>query len=299
MNIFNKALVTVLPIFPKSFISLFSRRYIAGETLAEAIEVTEQLNRQNMRTTIDVLGENITRLEEAQAMKQICLQVLDAIDEHKLNANLSIKLTQLGLKLDKQVCLENVRELVERARDYRNFVRIDMEDSTCTDDTIDIYLQLHATYDNVGTVIQAYLKRSVDDVRMLIAKGANLRICKGIYDESPKIAYKNRNVIRNNFMQLVKLMLDADCYVGIATHDPKLIARSYQYIHEKQIDKSRYEFQMLLGVSEDLRKQIINDGHKLRVYVPFGEQWYPYSMRRLKENPRIAGYILKNLFQKG
>jgi proline dehydrogenase len=298
MALMNRVLVKVLPIFPRSFIYLFAQRYIAGETLDDAIRVSHQLNGQGMWVTMDVLGENITRLEEARAAKDACLRVLDAIDKNNVQGNISIKLTQMGLKIDKEACIDHVHEIVERARSYSNFVRIDMEDSSCTDDTIEICLRMREVYDRVGTVIQAYLKRSVDDVKELASKGVNLRICKGIYDEPPEIAYKDRNEIRENFMRLVNIMMDHRVYVAIATHDKVLIDQSYQEISRRQLKKEAYEFQMLLGVAERLRGKIVSDGHHLRVYVPFGQHWYPYSIRRMKENPQLAGYIVQNLFKR-
>ncbi len=299
MKWLNHVIVKIMPIFPRSFISLFSRRYIAGETLPEAIVTSQQLNGSGMWITMDVLGENITRLDEATDAKNACLQVLDAIHQNQILGNVSLKLTQLGLKIDQAACIDNVTEIVERARHYHNFVRIDMEDATCTDDTLAICLKMHQHYDRVGTVIQACLKRSEADVRMLTDQGINLRICKGIYDEPADIAYKKRQEVQDNYMHLIKLMLERNCYVGIATHDPVLIDHAYAAIKQRNLAPDRYEFQMLLGVAETRREQIVADGHHLRVYVPFGEQWYAYSIRRLKENPQMAGYILKNLFIRG
>lgn len=298
MNWAHNALAKVLPVFPKSFIRLFARRYIAGETLLEAVEESKRLNAAHMKITMDVLGENITYLHEAIAAKQSCLAVLDAIHEYNLDGNISIKLTQLGLKLDRSVCEENVSEILERANSYQNFVRIDMEDSSCTDDTLDICLKMHKKHRNVGTVIQAYLKRSEQDVKFMAKTGINLRICKGIYDEPASIAFKDKEEIRSNYVQLVQVMLDAGVYVGIATHDSQLIERVSQELEKRHTSTNCYEFQMLLGVRETLQQQIVSAGHPLRVYVPFGKHWYPYSLRRLKENPQIAGYILRNIFAK-
>ena len=298
ISLFNRMLVKVLPVFPRSFVGLFSRRYIAGERLEDAIEVSRRLNAQGLWTTMDVLGENITNLEEATQAKEACLRVFDAIHENGIAGNLSIKLTQMGLKIDKSACTENVHEIVEKARQYGNFLRIDMEDSTCTDDTIEICLRMRKVYPRVGTVIQAYLKRSEQDVRELARQGVNLRICKGIYDEPASIAYKDREEIRENYRRLVEIMMDHKAYVAIATHDRVLVEHAYGEIARRKLSPEEYEFQMLLGVGENLRGQIVADGHHLRVYVPFGEHWYPYSLRRMKENPELAGYIVKNLFRK-
>lgn len=298
VRLFNRILVKILPVFPRSFVALFSRRYIAGERLEDAVEVSRQLNAQGFWTTMDVLGENITNLEEARKAKEACLQVYDAIAESGIQSNLSLKLTQMGLKVDKSACIENVQEIVERAKKYDNFLRIDMEDSSCTDDTIDICLRMRKIYPKVGTVIQAYLRRSENDVKELARQGVNLRICKGIYDEPESVAFKNREEIRENYKRLVNIMMDHKAYVAIATHDKVLIDHAYGEIARRKLTPDQYEFQMLLGVGENLRSQIVADGHHLRVYVPFGEHWYPYSMRRMKENPDLAGYIVKNLFRK-
>lgn len=300
MNWINRLIVGILPIFPKSFIWIFSQRYIAGKSLSDGLVKTKQLNSLGCCTTMDVLGEDISRLEEATLAKEECIRVLDAIKEHRLDANLSLKLTQLGLRLDKKQCYQNVREIVDKAKQVGNFVRIDMEDSTCTEDTLDIYRQLRKEFNNVGAVIQAYMKRSQDDVKRLIEDGlAHLRICKGIYDEPAEIALKDRQEIRENYMVLVQMMLESSSYIGIATHDKVLVDRCLDLIQSKNIQQSKYEFQMLLGVTEHLRGEIVSRGHRLRVYVPYGEQWYGYCMRRMKENPRVAGHIIKNLFIRG
>ena len=300
MKWFNKIIVGIMPIFPKSFIWLFSRRYIAGKTLADAVRKTRELNSMGCCATIDVLGEEIMTLEEATQSKEECIRVLETIQENGLDANLSLKLTSLGLRIDKEQCLKNVKEIVQRAKKLKNFVRIDMEDSTCTDDTLDIYRRLRKDFSNVGTVIQAYLKRSRQDVQQLIDEGiAHLRICKGIYDELKEIAFKDKEEIRNSYMELVKIMLDSGSFIGNATHDKVLVERSYEVIDSGKFSKSKYEFQMLLGVTEKLRKDIVDRGNQMRVYVPYGEQWYGYCMRRLKENPQVAGHIIKNIFVRG
>lgn len=300
MSFFNRFIVWVLRFFPKSFIWLFSRRYVAGKSLDDAVEKTKALNGLGLCVTMDVLGEDIETLDEAGAEKEECLRVLDAQKAHSLDGNLSLKLTALGLRINKEKCYENVREIVQKAGDLNNFVRIDMEDSSTTDDTLEIYRRLRKEYDNVGTVIQAYLKRSKEDVQQLIDEGvAHLRICKGIYIEPADIAYKGKQRIRDAFMELVEMMLASGSFAGIATHDRELIDRSLEFIQTKGIGKDGYEFQMLLGVTERLRGEVVSAGHRMRVYVPYGEHWYGYSMRRLKENPSVAGHIIKNLFIQG
>jgi len=300
MKWFNKIIVGIMPIFPKSFIWLFSRRYIAGKTLADAVRKTLELNSMGCCVTIDVLGEEIMSLEEATQSKEESIRVLETIHENELDANLSLKLTSLGLRIDKEQCLKNVREIVQKAKALKNFVRIDMEDSTCTDDTLDIYRRLRKDFSNVGTVIQAYMRRSRKDVQQLIDENiAHLRICKGIYDEPKEIAFKDKEEVRDSFMGLVKMMLETGSFSGIATHDKVLVERSDEVIASSKADSSKYEFQMLLGVTEKLRGDIVGRGNRMRVYVPYGEQWYGYCMRRLKENPQVAGHIIKNLFVRG
>lgn len=297
MQWFNKMIVGMMPAFPRNFIWIFSRRYIAGKRLEDAVRMTKELNAAGILATIDVLGEDIADLSEAAAAREEGLRVLDAIRDNALNANLSVKLTQLGLHLDREVCFQNVRRLAKKAADINIFLRIDMEDSTCTDDTLDIYRRIRKEFPGSGTVVQAYMKRSEADVRALIAeKIAHLRICKGIYDESPEIAYKDREEIREAYRKLVLMMFDSGSFAAIATHDKKLADWAARTIIERKIPRENYEFQMLLGVTEKLRGDLVGAGHPLRVYVPFGEQWFGYCMRRMKENPRVAGHVIKNLF---
>jgi len=300
MEFFNRLIVGMMPIFPKSFIWLFSKRYVAGKSISDALEKTKELNSIGCVATIDVLGEDITTMEEATLSREESIHVLEAIYTNNLDGSLSVKLTSLGLRIDKEQCYRNVREIIQKAKEMGNFVRIDMEDATCTDDTLEIYKRLRKEFNNVGTVIQAYLKRSREDVQSLIEEGiTNLRICKGIYDESKEIAFKDKEEIRDSYIDLIQMMLESNSFVGIATHDKMLVDKSLKMIQSFQVPKTKYEFQMLLGVTENLRHELVSQGHRLRVYVPYGEQWYGYSLRRLKENPRLAGYIIKNLFIKG
>jgi proline dehydrogenase len=300
MHWFNRMIVNILPFFPKSFIWLFSRRYIAGKSLSDGVGVTKELNRLGCRATVDVLGEEITTREEAVGLKEASIRVLEAVAAERLDANLSLKLTSMGLRIDKELCFQNVEEIVDRARQLSNFVRIDMEDSTRTSDTLDIYRRLRKEHDNVGVVIQAYLKRSRSDVQSLIDDGiAHLRICKGIYKESPEIAFKDKEIIRENYFVLLRMMLESGCFVGIATHDKVLVKKVVDLLGSMKIPKTKYEFQMLLGVTENLRADLVSRGLPLRVYIPYGEAWYGYSIRRLKENPKIAGHITKNIFIRG
>jgi proline dehydrogenase len=210
----------------------------------------------------------------------------------------SIKPTHLGLKIDKEFCYNNIRSIVEEAQKYNNFVRIDMEDHTCTTDTIEIFLRLKKDYSNVGMVIQSYLRRTTDDLNTLIEQKANLRLCKGIYIEPRPVAYRDPSIINDNFKYGLEKLLGAGCYVGIATHDEKLVWHALSQIDKLKLRREEYEFQMLLGVTEELRDVLVSAGHPLRIYVPFGKHWYAYSMRRLKENPNIARSIIKNIFIK-
>ncbi|GAB4341411.1 MAG: proline dehydrogenase [Calditrichia bacterium] len=298
MQWFNKLVALTLPYVPKPIVGFFSRHYIAGETLNDAVATVKDLMAQGACATIDVLGEEIRNKEDATKAVQLYKEVLRVIDQEKLDANISVKPTHMGLKLDKEFCYNNIKELVEEAKKYNNFVRIDMEDATTTDDTIEIYLKLKEAYGNVGTVFQAYLRRLVDDVNRVIPHKANLRLCKGIYNEKRTVAYKDKDIINDNFGYCLEKLLKGGCYVGIATHDEKIVWKALQLIDDLKLKKEDYEFQMLLGVDPELRRIIIDGGHRLRVYVPFGTDWFGYSTRRLKENPAIAGHIMKSVIQR-
>lgn len=295
MDLLNKLVVTMMPLVPKPLVRNVANRYIAGDSIADAVRLVRELNQKNMLATLDVLGEHISKKEEATATVNEYLEALEAIHREKLDSNISIKLTAFGLKLDFDFCLANVRRLVQRAQELNNFVRIDMEDSSCTTDTLRIYDLLRKDFRNVGTVIQAYMRRALADIRGLMnGTPANFRICKGIYIEPRAIAYKNRELINKNYTFLLHEMLRHQAYVGIATHDERLVWDAMRLVDEMKLPRDKYEFQMLLGVDEELRDSIINAGHRLRVYVPFGKSWYAYSVRRLQENPQIAGYVIGN-----
>jgi proline dehydrogenase len=297
MPVLNKLIVNVLPLIPKSIVGQVAKRYIAGTTLSDGIRVVKDLNANGMLTTMDLLGEDVNDDREATQVKTNILPILRAIKENGLRSNMSIKPTQLGLKINKDLCYRNIREIISEASSLGNFVRIDMEDATTTDDTLDLYRRLRKEgFTNMGVVVQAYMRRSESDVRALVKEGANFRLCKGIYNESPQIAYKGRQEIRDNYVKLLRMMVEGGSYVGIATHDDFLIDTAMSLIQNVNLDKNKYEFQMLLGVRESRRDQIVKDGHRLRVYVPYGEQWYAYSTRRLKENPMMAWYITKAIF---
>jgi len=298
VSIINELIVSFVQILPKSIVKKFSNRYIAGDSLQDAVLLVQELNKKGIHATIDVLGEAITTKEEAAASKQACSDVLDAIRKLQLNANLSIKPTQMGLQLDEQFCYEQVLSLVEKAKSMRNFVRLDMEDSSCTDATFRLYKKLRETHDNCGTVVQAYMRRTMGDLVSIGALKPNIRLCKGIYIEPAAIAFKDKEEIRKNYLSVLKWMFENKHYVGIATHDSYLIDEAVELIKSLKIPNDAFEFQMLLGVHEDLRDYLAESGYKVRIYVPFGKDWYLYSIRRLKENPNVAGQIVKNLFSR-
>ena len=246
--------------------------------------------------TLDVLGEDIVRLAETEPTVLAYVRALDEIAERGVDSNVSVKLTALGLKLDPAHCRRELERIVDAARRHGNFVRIDMEDSSVTEETLRIYLEFRQKYERMGIVLQAYLKRSAEDARRVAAVRGNVRVCKGIYVEPPSIAFQDREEIRGSYMRLVETLLSAGSYVGIATHDPVLVERSLGLVGKLGLDRLAYEFQMLLGVAGPLRRRLVADGRRLRVYVPYGEAWYAYSIRRLKENPSIAGHVLKGMF---
>lgn len=284
-----------LSFVPRRVVRVFSRRYIAGDVLEDAVRVVRGLNGEGYMATLDVLGESVDRRELAEAAVTEYMRALRVIRGERLDSNVSIKLTQLGLRLDFDFCLANVRALSLSAKEQGNFVRIDMEDSTCTTPTLDLYRRLRQEgIDNVGVVLQACLRRSLADARSLPER-SNVRLCKGIYIEKRVIAYHDRRVVNKNFARILEELFDRGFYVGIATHDEDLVWEAMRLIDLKRPSSDRYEFQMLLGVDEELRGLIRRAGHRLRVYIPYGSHWYAYSLRRLKENPRLAGYVLMNL----
>ncbi|MGA9116454.1 MAG: proline dehydrogenase family protein [Bacteroidota bacterium] len=298
MNLLNRAVVAAVPFVPRALVRRFASRYIAGETVDDAIRTVRQLNADGVCTTLDVLGEDVTNATEACSCRDQSIEVLRVIARDKLDSNLSIKLTSLGLKLGLPVCIENVRAILVEAARRDIFVRFDMEDSTCTADTIAVFRALHAGFPGTGIVVQAYLHRTEADVRELAAVRTSFRLCKGIYREPPGIAFQGREEVQRNFLKLLAMMLEAGCYVGIATHDTVLVDGAREMIRRRGLSRTEYEFQMLLGVRPELRRKLVKEGHRVRLYVPFGEHWYGYSVRRFKENPEIAGYVFKALFQR-
>lgn len=298
MNPINTVLVKTIPLLPKKLVRVFANKYIAGDSIGDAVQAVKNLNSQNVMATIDVLGESIKDREEAVKSKDESLEVLDTIVKHNLNGNLSVKLTMLALAMDYDLCKSLFNEILEDAKSKNIFVRIDMEDSSVTDITIKMYKEMRAKFDNVGLVLQAYLRRTEKDIIELTEEKSNFRLCKGIYIEPESIAFKGRQEIRDNYLKLLRIIFEKNTYVGIATHDDYLTKGAEEMIKEMNIDKSKYEFQMLLGVREWLRDELVRKGNRMRVYVPFGQRWYEYSIRRFQENPNVAGQVLKSIFSK-
>lgn len=302
---FNKMIAAMLPYLPKKLVWIFSKRYIAGEKIEDAIRVSKELNSQGIKVTLDILGEFIKTLEEAEKNKQDYLNLIDRIQSESIDGNYSLKPTMFGLLLDKDVCYNHVREIVAKAASYGNFIRIDMEDSPCTDMEIDLYRKLKAEFPkNVGLVMQAYLKRTLNDVKSLMdihstEHPLNFRLCKGIYIEPAEIAYKKYEEINQHYLEDLEFMLKNSIYPGIASHDKPIVEGAFKLIEKYNVPKNMYEFQMLYGVTPELRRSIVEKGNTMRIYVPFGKEWFGYSTRRLKENPKMASHIIKAIFVRG
>lgn len=293
MSILNTFIARTLPFVPRSIVGRVSRPYIAGESLDDAMAVVHALNREGTSATLDILGEFTTHLDQASRTTDLYIQALDRMQSEGVESNISVKLTALGLLVDSNACYENVRSLVEHARSIGNWVRLDMEDSSCTDRTLEIHARLKEEYGDVGCVLQAYLRRTLDDAAALAEMNANVRVCKGIYVEPRDIAFQDRTLVQRSFVETVRILLSRGSYVGIATHDEVVAWECEQVVRELGLGPDRYEFQMLLGVDERLRRILKERGHRMRVYVPYGEAWYAYSIRRLKENPSVAGHVLR------
>jgi proline dehydrogenase len=290
--IFDRAIVRLLPAVPRPVVQKLSERYIAGPELKDAREAVRRINVEGKLATIDVLGEEITTEEEAAAIVRAYQDVFADIQRCGLDSNVSVKLTGLGLKLGHDLCRDNLRTVVQDAASRGNFVRIDMEDSSTTDDTLDLYRELREEgHENIGVVLQAMLRRTQSDIAALADLKPSVRLCKGIYVEPPDLAYQDFEAVRASFVRALEALLDAGCYVGIATHDEWLLAQGRRLVAEHGLAREAYEFQMLLGVRPELGDELVVEGHRLRIYVPFGRHWYAYSLRRLQENPKIAGYI--------
>lgn len=295
MGIASWIIVKGLPLVPKAIVGRVASRYVAGEKLEDALGVVEKLAAEGAMATLDLLGEEVSERSKATAAADEYVRMLDAIAARGLPSNVSIKLTSLGLKIDADFCRDNVERIVAAAAGHGNFVRIDMEDHTTTDRTLAIYRQIFARHQNVGVVFQAYMRRTLADIAALPPAGANVRLCKGIYIEPRAVAWKGYETVRMNFLRALEKLLVAGVYVGIATHDEHLACGAVALVDRLQVPRERYEFQMLYGVDPELRQILISGGHRLRVYVPYGRDWYPYSTRRLRENPEVATHVLKGM----
>lgn len=301
----NKIIANILPYMPKKLVWFFSKRYIAGETIEEEILASKLLNEKGIEVTIDLLGEFINTIDEAERNKNQYRDIINRCTSEGLKGNFSLKPTMFGLLIDKEVCYNYIREIIELAAQKNTFIRIDMEDSQCVDMELDMFRRLKLEFpSNVGLVLQAYLRRTFSDLEALSDLNSteapiNFRLCKGIYIEPENIAFKEFKEVQQNFLDDLEYMFKNKMYVGIATHDKFLVNESYKLIEKYNIPKSMYEFQMLYGITPDLRKSIVNKKHLMRIYVPFGKQWFGYSTRRLKENPKMATEIIKALFIRG
>ena len=301
----NKILADALPYMPKKLIWIFSKRYIAGETIEDGLKACRDLNRQNIEVTVDLLGEFISTIEQAEENRKKYIEIIERFTSENIVGHFSLKPTMFGLLVNKDVCFANIEVVIQKAVEKKTFVRIDMEDSQCVDSELDMYLKLQQKYPaNVGLVIQAYLRRTKNDLInmerfQLNGTPLNFRLCKGIYIEPKQIAFKDFEEVREHYVDDLNFMFDHKMFVGIATHDKFLVEKAIAIIKEKKIDNARYEFQMLYGVTPELRSSIVRQGYKMRVYVPFGKDWFGYSTRRLKENPKMASHIVKALFFRG
>jgi proline dehydrogenase len=300
VGIFNRAIAAAMPLVPRPLVWRFSRRYIAGVDLDDAYGTVRELNESACTATIDVLGEDSTDVGEVESAVALYLEAIGGIHDRSLRCGISVKLSELGLRFDTDKCRDAMRTLIASAADHGQFVRIDMEDSSVTSVTLDIYRDMRHEFENVGIVIQSCLRRSEQDIAELMEEGAtDVRLCKGIYVEPEDIAYVDPDEIRSSFNDLLEQLFDGGARrVAIATHDPLLVEHAEGVISKMAIGKDRYEFQMLLGVAGTLRRELVARGHPMRVYVPFGDRWYAYSMRRLRENPNIAGHVVSNLLSR-
>ena len=295
MGIIDRAVANSVAVIPRPVVRRIAGRYMAGERLEEAIETIRDLYEQGCVATVDVLGESTQSTRDAAEKLQQYKQVVDALETNELPSGISVKLTGLGLVLDEALCRRNLEEITVYAGERGRFVRVDMEDSPYTAATLELVLDMHERHKNTGAVIQAYMRRSLKDVMRLAEDGVSVRLCKGIYDEPREIAYKDFDTVRQNYVLLLEELFKGGVYTGVATHDEYLVWHALRLVHQMDVPKDRYEFQMLLGVDEELRRILVNAGHKVRVYVPFGEDWYEYSTRRLKENPKIARYVVEDV----
>lgn len=293
MSLFDWLVVRGLPLVPKAIVGRVASRYVAGETLDDALREVARLAGQGAMATLDLLGEEVTERDKAVATATEYERMLDTIAERGLPSNVSIKPTALGLKIDDAFFRDNLERVFGAARRHGNFVRIDMEDISTTDATLAAYRDLLPRFPNIGVVLQAYLRRTLADIESLPRAGANVRLCKGIYIEPRAAAYKAYETVRHNYLAALEKLLTRGVYAAIATHDEHLVCGALALLDRLRVPRERYEFQMLLGVEPELRRILLEGGHRLRVYVPYGRDWYPYSTRRLRENPQVARHVLR------
>ncbi len=281
-----------------SILTYFARAFVAGERVEDAVKVVRKLNQKGIMATLDVLGENVKDASMAENATNSYIELLDVIAKEGINSNVSLKLTQMGLDIDYKFCLENIRKIAKKAEEKGNFVRIDMEGSFYTQKTLDLFKDVFKDFKNVGVVIQAYLKRSYEDVKELNQLGARIRLCKGAYKEPPEIAFKKMKEIRENFLKISELLFEKGNYPAIATHDTYLINRIKEMAKEMNKSHEDFEFQMLFGIRPKTQERIVQEGYRMRVYVPFGTHWLPYFYRRLRERKENVFFVLKNLFKR-
>jgi proline dehydrogenase len=295
---FSSLVARLLPLLPRALVWRVARRYVAGPKREDAVATVKELNAAGAMATVDLLGEEVRERDRARAAVDEYLRLFDVIEAERLDANVSIKLTMLGLKIDESFCRDNVEAIVSAAGRYGNFVRIDMEDRTTIEATLHIFRQLWERHRNLGVVLQAYMRRTLADIDEL-PQGASVRLCKGIYIEPREVAWKGYETVRANFVHALERLLERGHYVAIATHDELLACAAVALTRKHALSREAYELQMLLGVDEELRRILIAEGHRLRVYVPYGEDWHAYSLRRMRENPEIVAHVMKALWARG
>ena len=299
MSWINSSIVSMIRFMPRWSIHPFAKTYVAGESIEETVLVVKQINARGFTCTLDILGEHVQSVVKADNITQEYCNIYDTIADENMSCNISIKLTHIGLALDKNIAADNLVRILKQAKLHNNFCRIDMENSTYTEQTIELYKNYVSNFPNMGIVLQAYLKRSLEDARDLNTPGFNTRVCKGIYDEPETIALQDRIAIQDNFFQITKEILSGDGFAAIATHDIPLIDRIDEWIESTQVSSDQFEFQVLYGVPMGGRlERLLDKGYTVRQYIPFGKEWFDYSLRRLKENPKIMSYVLGNLFKR-
>ena len=298
LNFLNYIINLFLPYVPKGIVKIFANKYIAGTSTNHAIKTIIKINSFNLKATADILGEHTTSVNESAEITSEYINLIKEISQNKLDCNISLKLSHIGYEINKEIMDSNIQKIHNAAIDCGNFIRLDMEDNKTTDNNIKTYLKENKKSNNIGIVFQAYLKRSYNDIKKL-NDNSNIRLCKGIYVESEKIAYKKNNEINNNFIKLLELAFNKKIFVGIATHDENLINRCIELIDRMNVPSEKFEFQALYGVPiNNIINKLKKHNFNLRIYVPFGKDWYKYSIRRLKENPNVTKYIISNIFKR-